>query len=73
MQEGAGHQLLSAFVEIVFDNTDNRIPVSLWFVYNFKKFLESTSDAHYFLSAFEKRLVNNTSNIEDIVSIFILF
>ncbi|KAI8573366.1 hypothetical protein RHMOL_Rhmol01G0271500 [Rhododendron molle] len=25
--EGAGHQVLSAFVEIVFDNTDNRIPV----------------------------------------------
>ncbi|XP_073271974.1 structural maintenance of chromosomes protein 3 [Primulina huaijiensis] len=27
LHEGAGHQLLSAFVEIVFDNTDNRIPV----------------------------------------------
>ncbi|KAI3704217.1 hypothetical protein L1987_74433 [Smallanthus sonchifolius] len=26
-QEGAGHQVLSAFVEIVFDNSDNRIPV----------------------------------------------
>ncbi|KAL6976515.1 Structural maintenance of chromosomes protein 3 [Sarracenia purpurea var. burkii] len=25
--EGAGHQVLSAFVEIVFDNNDNRIPV----------------------------------------------
>ncbi|XP_050940975.1 structural maintenance of chromosomes protein 3 isoform X2 [Cucumis melo] len=25
--EGAGHQVLTAFVEIVFDNTDNRIPV----------------------------------------------
>ncbi|KAL0437108.1 UNVERIFIED_CONTAM: Structural maintenance of chromosomes protein 3 [Sesamum radiatum] len=25
--EGAGHQVLSAFVEIVFDNSDNRIPV----------------------------------------------
>lgn len=27
-QEGAGHQVLSAFVEIVFDNSDNRIPVN---------------------------------------------
>ena len=27
MQEGAGHQVMSAFVEIVFDNSDNRIPV----------------------------------------------
>lgn len=26
-QEGAGHQVLSAFVEIVFDNSDNRMPV----------------------------------------------
>ena len=29
MQEGAGHAVLSAFVEIVFDNSDNRLPVSL--------------------------------------------
>ncbi|XP_020962796.1 structural maintenance of chromosomes protein 3-like isoform X2 [Arachis ipaensis] len=27
VQEGAGHQVVSAFVEIVFDNSDNRIPV----------------------------------------------
>ncbi|XP_021715613.1 structural maintenance of chromosomes protein 3-like [Chenopodium quinoa] len=27
LHEGAGNQVLSAFVEIVFDNTDNRIPV----------------------------------------------
>ncbi|KAK6247498.1 hypothetical protein QUC31_019063 [Theobroma cacao] len=27
LHEGAGHQVLSAFVEIVFDNFDNRIPV----------------------------------------------
>ena len=27
-QEGAGHSVVSAFVEIVFDNSDNRIPVS---------------------------------------------
>ena len=35
-QEGAGHQVLSAFVEIVFDNSDNRIPVML---YNLLRFL----------------------------------
>ncbi|KAG6486834.1 hypothetical protein ZIOFF_055414 [Zingiber officinale] len=29
LHEGAGHQVVSAFVEIVFDNSDNRIPVSL--------------------------------------------
>ncbi|KAM1807379.1 hypothetical protein ACFX11_030402 [Malus domestica] len=27
LHEGAGHQVISAFVEIVFDNADNRIPV----------------------------------------------
>ncbi|XP_063943501.1 structural maintenance of chromosomes protein 3-like [Daucus carota subsp. sativus] len=27
LHEGAGHQVLSAFVEIVFDNSDNRIPI----------------------------------------------
>ncbi|XP_065851930.1 structural maintenance of chromosomes protein 3 [Euphorbia lathyris] len=27
LHEGAGHQVFSAFVEIVFDNSDNRIPV----------------------------------------------
>lgn len=27
LHEGAGHQVVSAFVEIVFDNADNRIPV----------------------------------------------
>lgn len=27
LHEGAGHPVLSAFVEIVFDNSDNRIPV----------------------------------------------
>ncbi|RLN28890.1 structural maintenance of chromosomes protein 3 [Panicum miliaceum] len=27
LHEGAGHSVVSAFVEIVFDNTDNRIPV----------------------------------------------
>ena len=32
LQEGAGHQVLTAFVEIVFDNTDNRIPVSFFFL-----------------------------------------
>lgn len=32
-QEGAGHQVASAFVEIVFDNSDNRIPVITPFPY----------------------------------------
>jgi hypothetical protein len=27
MQEGAGHAVLSAFVELVFDNSDGRFPV----------------------------------------------
>ena len=27
LQEGAGHAVLSAYVEIVFDNSDNRFPV----------------------------------------------
>ncbi|WOK97408.1 structural maintenance of chromosomes protein 3 [Canna indica] len=27
LHEGAGHQVMSAYVEIVFDNSDNRIPV----------------------------------------------
>lgn len=31
-QEGAGHAVLSAYVEIVFDNSDNRLPVSPFFV-----------------------------------------
>ena len=29
LQEGAGHAVLSAYVEIVFDNSDNRFPVSV--------------------------------------------
>ena len=28
-QEGAGHAVLSAYVEIVFDNADNRLPVRI--------------------------------------------
>jgi hypothetical protein len=27
LQEGAGANVMSAFVEIIFDNTDGRIPV----------------------------------------------
>ena len=26
-QEGAGHAVISAYVEIVFDNSDGRLPV----------------------------------------------
>lgn len=32
-QEGAGHAVLSAYVEIVFDNADNRFPVRFYGVY----------------------------------------
>ena len=28
LHEGTGPRVISAFVEIIFDNTDNRIPVS---------------------------------------------
>ena len=28
LQEGTGPRVVSAYVEIIFDNTDNRIPVS---------------------------------------------
>lgn len=27
VQEGAGHAVLSAYVEVVFDNSDGRLPV----------------------------------------------
>ncbi len=27
MQEGAGHAVMSAYVEVVFDNSDGRLPV----------------------------------------------
>jgi hypothetical protein len=30
VQEGAGHAVLSAFVELVFDNSDGRFPVRAW-------------------------------------------
>ena len=42
-QEGAGHQVLSAFVEIVFDNSDNRIPVNLddTFIFQLSNFIYS--------------------------------
>jgi hypothetical protein len=30
LQEGAGHAVLSAFVELVFDNSDGRFPVRGW-------------------------------------------
>lgn len=32
LQEGAGHAVLSAYVEIVFENSDNRFPVRYIFV-----------------------------------------
>lgn len=30
LQEGAGHAVLSAYVELVFDNSDGRFPVRCW-------------------------------------------
>ncbi len=30
LQEGAGHAVMSAYVEIVFDNSDNRLPASYY-------------------------------------------
>lgn len=32
LHEGTGPRVISAFVEIIFDNSDNRIPVSVFFV-----------------------------------------
>lgn len=29
LHEGAGSRTMSAYVEIIFDNTDNRVPVSV--------------------------------------------
>lgn len=31
LHEGTGPRVISAFVEIIFDNSDNRIPVSICF------------------------------------------
>lgn len=33
LHEGTGPRVISAFVEIIFDNSDNRIPVSIFFSY----------------------------------------
>jgi len=38
-QEGAGAAALAAFVELVFDNTDNRFPVT--FIFHFFTFILS--------------------------------
>lgn len=32
-QEGAGQRVASAYVEVVFDNSDGRFPVSPWLQY----------------------------------------
>lgn len=34
-QEGTGPRVISAFVEIIFDNSDNRLPVSNCFFFFF--------------------------------------
>ncbi|XP_011090267.1 structural maintenance of chromosomes protein 3-like isoform X2 [Sesamum indicum] len=41
LHEGVGHQVLSAFVEIVFDNSDNRIPISFGWKTEVMNLLES--------------------------------
>lgn len=57
-QEGAGHQVVSAFVEIVFDNSDNRIPVSLLLVeleliiHNQGSAVDTSSAISLFLAAY---------------------
>ena len=42
LHEGTGPRVISAFVEIIFDNTDSRIPVSIFsiLIYNFYKNLK---------------------------------
>lgn len=32
LHEGAGTRTMSAYVEIIFDNTDNRVPVSFFLI-----------------------------------------
>ncbi|KAK7276549.1 hypothetical protein RIF29_17691 [Crotalaria pallida] len=49
LHEGAGHQVVSAFVEIVFDNSDNRIPVDKDEV-RLRRTISSKKD-EYFLDA----------------------
>lgn len=41
LHEGTGDRVMSAYVEIIFDNTDNRVPVSAIFVSFFFGFVES--------------------------------
>lgn len=36
LHEGAGNRTMSAYVEIIFDNTDNRVPVSFSSFFFFK-------------------------------------
>ena len=38
LHEGTGPRVISAFVEIIFDNSDNRIPVSISFNFIKKKY-----------------------------------
>lgn len=32
LHEGTGPRVLNAYVEIIFDNSDNRLPVSIFFI-----------------------------------------
>ncbi|KAE8799811.1 structural maintenance of chromosomes protein 3 [Hordeum vulgare] len=46
LHEGAGHSVISAFVEIVFDNSDNRIPVDREVV-RLRRTVSSKKDEYY--------------------------
>ncbi|CAL5049378.1 unnamed protein product [Urochloa decumbens] len=46
LHEGAGHSVVSAFVEIVFDNTDNRIPIDKEEV-RLRRTIVSNKDEYY--------------------------
>ena len=37
LHEGASNRVMTGYVEIIFDNTDNRVPVSLYLFYFLKK------------------------------------
>lgn len=37
LHEGTGARVISAYVEIIFDNSDNRVPVSKWYLYTLYK------------------------------------
>lgn len=50
-QEGTGPRVISAFVEIIFDNSDNRLPVSNCFFFFFSNNVENIIVAAEFFHA----------------------